>query len=1092
MTKEKCGSLERVPEAFVEVTVYSNEGPCSFVGRRQRALYRNVMQENYGTMASFGGFPIHSSELLSRLDRGEEAWVPDLQSSDESADEGPVKPTLKRLPKGRTWWDRYQSPVSYPSSDSTNSGSEQESEGEQEKSQRAGHRLTILHRNLLDNSRGNGSYSLKPREICKIGPQLKKPPRSQLGKVKSNLTEFGDVNESTAKEKAAGEEHEYPCPHCVQAFKSKLSLSNHKRIHSREGAYKCSSCGERFTALKALASHQRSHAGERGYKHPSDGMKHQRVDPRKGPYQCPDCKKCFKVKDHLLLHQKSHTAERPHKCPECGKSFIRKEHLSRHQKSHLKLPSNEHPKNEKDARVESSPKVLDEKKPSRTPVSEQTISLDTMSIGHQGIDISLYKCQFCGKCMRSKCLLIDHERIHREQRRYKCSQCKKSFCYNYLLLAHTSQSTCKPPKKMKRSSAKRSPSNSRTFRKAKHSSKVQTGQKIVTHNSRLTQRRRSRMAEKLYECQYCGKFLSTSGILADHEKLHTGQRPYKCHECEESFIRKHHLIRHQETHTRQKPIKCSKHVRRLMRRHLTAPETIHTGLKPYGGLSRACTITRKSYLDKQEELNAEDKLFKCQYCGKRTTTKSAFVNHGKIHRRGKKPYKCLKCGKAFFWKNELTSHEKSHLRKKLPKCSDSDKKITPQNRSSSLQHGHKRKLPCLCLKCGKSFDSNYSFTRHQRIHTPQKRFKCAVCGKGFVQTWHLKRHEGIHVKEKSHKQPIVVEVNHQRTRWKKKPFKCTVCGKRCSHMWHFDKHKKTHLKEECEKESIVAELNHVFSSFTNGISSEEKDQEDPVICKTEECGALDVREKTKPLTSPSTPESNTQQGCRRIQVANELQNAALQNLGTAAIGQQPEAQLTPSGTAGKPILQSCREESGCVEPHTTHSPKKKVVASQHRSVKTQAKYGCKQCKKSFINKRNLLVHKKSHVGNRSFPCTQCEKSFCAVQSLNVHMRIHMGKKSFKCSECEFSCNVSSNLTRHKRTHSQGRPHPCLQCGKSFWFSHSLAAHLGTHSKNETYLCSDCGRTFKHKNLLKLHRRYKHDSEAAELAHSNEEPSSGEH
>ncbi|KAF7250068.1 hypothetical protein EYD10_04699 [Varanus komodoensis] len=931
----------QVPEAFVEVTVYSNEGHCSFAGRRQRAFCRNVMQENYGIMASLGGFPAHTSDLLSRLDRGEEAWVPDLQSSDESADDSPVKPTLKRLPKRGTWWDRYRSPVTYPSSDSTDSDAEQESEAEEEKPQRRGRRLIILHRNLSDSSRGTGCHSLKSREVCRVGPQLKKLPRSQVGKIKSNLTEAGHGSESTTKEMAVGEALPNSCPDCGQAFKSKLSLSNHQRIHSREKTYKCFSCGERFTSLKVLASHQRSHAGERGYKHPGGAVKYKKSHPKKGSFQCPVCKRSYAVKNHLLLHQRSHTLARPHKCLECGKSFIRKDHLTRHQKIHTRPPCDNHskgapanpPKVEKKARVENSPKILDEKKPEAAG-GEKTTPVDIDPAKHEEAEISLYKCQFCGKCMRSKCLLVDHERIHREERAYKCSQCKKSFHHKQSWLTHESnhkkQAACKLSKRVKRLSAKSPPSSSGVSHKTELSSKGRIGRKPIALSFCFTQRSKSWKGRKLYKCRYCEKLLSTNAALSNHEKLHTGQKPYKCNECAESFIRKHHLIRHQANHTRQKPFMRIKHVRNLkMKRQLPVPEAVHTGLKSHRGLNRACTMTRRSCVGGRPKIDTEDKPFKCQYCGKCMRTKGSFSNHVKIHRK-EKHNQCSECGKSFSRKNHLTFHQKTHGRRKLPKCSVSNKKTTAKNHTSSLKHGHKRKLPCVCLKCGDRFEDNYSLSRHQNTHTGQKPFRCATCGKTFIQTWSLKRHERTHLKEKSHKQlivaeinqqgvhlrkrpfkcamcgktfiqawhlkrhekthleekcrtqPIVTEVNQQGVHLRKRPFKCTVCGKCFIEKWHLNRHEKIHLKKKCYKQPIVAEANHAFSKSTKGISPEGKIQEeslvnvDPLTASNNVLWDI-VEEKSKPPvilgkgsdTDTAVPEGS-EQGEMHIDVEAEL------------------------------------------------------------------------------------------------------------------------------------------------------------------------------------------------------------------------------
>uniref|UniRef100_A0A8C6LI44 IKAROS family zinc finger 4 n=1 Tax=Nothobranchius furzeri TaxID=105023 RepID=A0A8C6LI44_NOTFU len=110
------------------------------------------------------------------------------------------------------------------------------------------------------------------------------------------------------------------------------------------------------------------------------------------------------------------------------------------------------------------------------------------------------------------------------------------------------------------------------------------------------------------------------------------------------------------------------------------------------------------------------------------------------------------------------------------------------------------------------------------------------------------------------------------------------------------------------------------------------------------------------------------------------------------------------------------------------------------------KLQCEVCGMVCIGPNVLMVHKRSHTGERPFQCNQCGASFTQKGNLLRHIKLHSGEKPFKCPICNYACRRRDALAGHLRTHAVssptvGKPFKCSYCSRSYKQQSTLEEHL---------------------------------------------------
>lgn len=112
--------------------------------------------------------------------------------------------------------------------------------------------------------------------------------------------------------------------------------------------------------------------------------------------------------------------------------------------------------------------------------------------------------------------------------------------------------------------------------------------------------------------------------------------------------------------------------------------------------------------------------------------------------------------------------------------------------------------------------------------------------------------------------------------------------------------------------------------------------------------------------------------------------------------------------------------------------------------------------------------------SRVYVCDACGRSFTKKERLMLHERTHSGERPFECETCGRRFSLAGNLRRHLPLHSGHKPFMCELCGRTFIRRAYLEDHLAVHVTAHPYACSLCPKRFNSGGQLRLHFRYVHD------------------
>lgn len=352
--------------------------------------------------------------------------------------------------------------------------------------------------------------------------------------------------------------------------------------------------------------------------------------------------------------------------------------------------------------------------------------------------------------------------------------------------------------------------------------------------------------------------------------------------------------------------------------------------------------------------------FQCTICDHILPNGNFLKSHMLSHVFG--THECSLCKMTFKEKDDLNIHlsedhinfhgsKESNEEDRDHRCEDCGKvfRSTIALRKHKTTHTGERTV--LCSLCGKTLANLNSLRVHMRIHSEERPYTCSECGKSFKGPSELRSHSVTHSREKIHNCPECGRKFHSKglvrqhmlSHTHDKPHKCDMCTASFNRLGNLNQHKKKHVDKT------------VIPTVT------------PFECNA--CG-------------------------KRFQ--------------------------------------------------------SKLTLKYHLAKHTGDKYpfDCEICGKKFIAIDPYRVHMRVHTGERPFECEICKKTFRSSGTLKQHITsLHRDDFPFGCPYCQRSFKRLQSLIVHKKTHTGEKPWLCSQCGRAFAQKGDMIKHTKTHRPN---------------------------------------------
>ncbi|CAG0903425.1 unnamed protein product [Cyprideis torosa] len=139
----------------------------------------------------------------------------------------------------------------------------------------------------------------------------------------------------------------------------------------------------------------------------------------------------------------------------------------------------------------------------------------------------------------------------------------------------------------------------------------------------------------------------------------------------------------------------------------------------------------------------------------------------------------------------------------------------------------------------------------------------------------------------------------------------------------------------------------------------------------------------------------------------------------------------------------------------------------------EAEHVCTICNKSYATQQRLYMHNAWKHKTSALVCSICGQAFKFKGKLKEHEASHTGEALYKCKICGAGFPRRRQIRLHEMKHNNDRRYKCPQCPKAFFTSVDLREHIYSHTGERPFACALCGLTYSSKGSKNTHMRIKH-------------------